>query len=158
MFLPNVFSPRGTITRALTCMCLLGTVGCAQGRAQSNILARQRPWLDCWAIAMRDSIPHYPRHSVVRLDTAWVSGRDTDTLYRAWGLTGFPHPLSWNVGWYPGPGPDSVHIVLIGLGGIGWRLSRSADSLVGSAYEYYDVISDETPLGPVSAHRTRCPS
>jgi hypothetical protein len=109
----------------------------------------------CWAITMRDSVPQYSREYVVQLDTAWLSGRETDTLYRAYGLKGFVEPRSWQ-GWTPRPGTDSIEVVLIGLGGIGWRLGRAADSLVGSAYEYYDAISAETRAGPASAHRTQC--
>lgn len=142
----------------LTALCLATTIGRAQEEAsEPPVRARQRPWLDCWAITTRDSIPNYQRRYVVRLDTAWVTGREEDTLYRAWGLSGFRELPSWNVGWFPGKGPDSLRVVLIGLGGIGWRFGRSGDSLVGAAYEYYDVIPDETPLGPASAHRVECP-
>ena len=142
----------------LACLCLVPVEGGAQGKpAEPRIRVRQRPWLDCWTITTRDSVPNYRQQYVIRLDTAWVSGRDDDTLYRAWGLVGFREVPSGYVGWYPGKGPDSIRVVLIGLGGIGWRLGRSGDSLMGSAYEYYDAISAKTSLGPASAHRTRCP-
>jgi hypothetical protein len=134
---------------------VLSTTAEAQAGPTSTTLTRQRPWLGCWAIAMRDSVSSYQRAYVVQLDTAWLSGRDTDTLYRAWGIEGFAEPRL-GVGWTPGRGRDSIEVVLIGLGGIGWRLGRLHDSLAGFAYEYYDAITAETARGPASAHRLPC--
>jgi hypothetical protein len=48
-------------------------------------------------------------------------------------------------------------VAIIGLGGYGWRLQQRGDSLAGQAYLYYDVVSDERPLGDATARRSACP-
>ncbi|MGN6167615.1 MAG: hypothetical protein ACTHQQ_05530 [Solirubrobacteraceae bacterium] len=107
---------------------------------------------------MQDSVPYMSRQLDLRLDSTKAPTREGPQHYYGAGLTGFPpsgigpNALLWFV-----PTPDSLRLVVIGLGGIGWRLKRHADSLIGDAYEYYDIVPAETPRGAASARRAQCP-
>jgi hypothetical protein len=116
-------------------------------------------WLGCWAIEMRDSTPHLARMLVVRLDDTPAPTRGGGPQnYYGRGYDGFPRdgqwpfPLVW-ASW----SLDSIDVSVISLGGTGWRLKRSGDSLLGGSYEFYDIIPDETPLGWARARRRACP-
>jgi hypothetical protein len=134
-------------------------LGLAAGPCHAQVAAQVSPrdWLGCWAVAMRDSVPYMARSLLLRLDSTRAPTRDGPQHYYGAGLEGFPpsgmrpNPLLWIT-----PSPESLEVVVIGLGGIGWRFTRRADSLTGEAYEYYDIVPNETPRGPASARRQRC--
>ena len=115
-------------------------------------------WLGCWTITMHDTVARRRESVVVRLDStrahsraAWQSyyGARLEDLSRD-SMARFS--VLWGI-----PAEDSLDVWLIGLGGTGWRLGKSGDSLVGGAYHNYDLIPTETALGPASARRRSCP-
>ena len=115
-------------------------------------------WLGCWTITMHDTIARQRRSVVVRLEKTRANSREAWQSYYG----SRPDELSpdsmvqFSVLWGM-PAEDSLDIWLIGLGGTGWRLGKSGDSLAGGAYETYDIIAAETPLGPAGARRRSCP-
>ena len=115
-------------------------------------------WLGCWSISMRDSTAWHSRTMVVRLDSIRAPTRDGPQQYYGAGVDGFDRHGGGQimVRWVPRT-RDSLEVSTIGLGGTGWRLATSGDSLAGVAYEFYDVVDAETDLGPASARRRSCP-
>jgi hypothetical protein len=109
-------------------------------------------------IQMHDSTPRLARNLVVRLDGTRAPTREGPQRYYGLGYDGFPRDGQW-----PFPliwvsrAPDSLDVSVVSLGGTGWRLKRSGDSLVGVAYEFYDIVPDETVRGWASARRQGCP-
>jgi hypothetical protein len=115
-------------------------------------------WLGCWSISMRDSATWSSRTVVVRLDSIRAPTRDGPQQYYGAGVGGFDRQGGGEimVRWVPRT-RDSLDVSTIGLGGTGWRLAISGDSLAGVAYEVYDIVDGETILGPASARRRACP-
>lgn len=106
---------------------------------------------------MRDSTPGIGRRLVVRLDSVAAPTRVGPQQYYGEGFDGFPRlPGQASLIRWLSHATDSLEIVSIGLGGTGWRLGTAGDSLTGQAYEYYDIVPNETPAGPASAHRRAC--
>jgi hypothetical protein len=115
-------------------------------------------WLGCWSISMHDSATRHSRAVVVRLDSIRAPTRGGPQGYYGAGVGGFDRQGGGEVMvlWVP-RARDSMEVSTIGLGGTGWRLATSGDSLVGVAYEFYDIVEAETILGPASARRRACP-
>ena len=88
------------------------------------------------------------RKLVVRLDSAAAPTRDGPQRYYGRGYDVFPRDGQW-----PFPmiwvsrAPDSLDVSVVSLGGTGWRLKRTGDSLLGISYEFYDIVPNETTLG-----------
>ena len=124
---------------------------------EQHVREADRHWLGCWSIQVQDSVPELARNLLIRLDST-PTYRGPPPHYYGMGLEGFRAPgkspswLSWGA-----PSGDSLMVTIIGLGGYGWRFHRSADSLAGLTYLYYDVIPDETVVGRASARRRACP-
>ena len=114
-------------------------------------------WLGCWSISMRDSATWHSRTVVVRLDSIRAPTRDGPQRYYGAGVGGFDRQGGGEIMvlWVPRT-RDSLDVSTIGLGGTGWRLATSEDSLAGVAYEFYDIVDGETILGPASARRHAC--
>jgi len=53
--------------------------------------------------------------------------------------------------------PAKAVQIRLTLGGTGWRLKRTGDSLLGISYEFYDIVPNETTLGWARARRQACP-
>ena len=115
-------------------------------------------WLGCWSISMRDSATRHSWTMVVRLDSLRAPTRDGPQGYYGAGIDGFDRHGGGQIMvlWVPRT-RDSLDVSTIGLGGTGWRLATSGDSLAGVAYEFYDIVDAETNLGPATARRRACP-
>jgi hypothetical protein len=115
-------------------------------------------WLGCWSISMRDSAASHSRTMVVRLDSIPAPTRDSMQRYYGAGVEGFDRHGGGQITMlWVAMTRDSLDVSTIGLGGTGWRLATSGDSLVGFAYEFYDIVDAVTTLGPASARRRACP-
>jgi hypothetical protein len=105
-----------------------------------------------------DTIARQRRPVTVRLDSTRAHAREAWQSYYGARLEELSRDsmvrlsVLWGI-----PAEDSLDIWLIGLGGIGWRLGKSGDSLVGGAYQNYDIVDTETDLGPASARSRSCP-
>jgi hypothetical protein len=115
-------------------------------------------WLGCWSISMRDSTTWHSRTMVVRLDSIRAPTRAGPQQYSGAGVDGFDRHGGGQITvlWVAAT-RDSLDVSTVGLGGTGWRLATSGDSLAGIAYEFYDIVDAETILGPASARRRACP-
>jgi len=141
---------------ALHLLAGAASVGAAQARDVDH--PQRVAWTGCWTIRMADSTPRLSRQLIVRLDTVRAPTRRGPQRYYGAGLDGFPRDGMWPfpIVWVS-PAPESLNVAVISLGGHGWHLATSGDSLLGVTYEYYDIIPDETILGPATARRTPCP-
>lgn len=113
-------------------------------------------WTGCWTIRMHDSVSDLARALLIRLDSTPTHRGSPPNYYGsvlrgAGALDGSPNSLAWAA-----QSRDSLAVTIIGLGGYRWRFQGVGPSLAGQMYHHYDVLSDETPLGPASARRSEC--
>lgn len=145
-------------SRVLPVLALLLTASPGVALSQSDQVRQvDRGWLGCWTIATHESVPGLPRALHVRLDSN-PTYRGPPPNYYGTVLDGpAASARSWQSVSWGAPTKDSLLVTIIGLGGHKWRFQRSADTLTGLTYRYYDVIPDETVLGRASARRAPCP-
>jgi hypothetical protein len=118
----------------------------------------------CWAIRSSEPDPSgdLAQLVILELDTLVVSPAGTGTTpeLRAFGRAGVPRSLRDQrpaYFWHVASGrPDTVDIAMGGMSFPGWRLTPSGDSLVGRAYQFWDLGGVETDGGRVSARRVAC--
>jgi hypothetical protein len=145
-------------SRVLLLAVVLLVVGHSAAWAQRAGGRGVKQWLGCWRIQMQDSTPRLARELLVQLDSVPAPTREGPQQYYGRGYEGFPRDGEW-----PFPliwvsrAPDSVDISVVSLGGTGWRLQRSANSLRGVSYEFYDIGMNETMLGWARGLRQACP-
>jgi hypothetical protein len=132
-------------------------VGSACHRA-NEMPQQAMTWPGCWGISMKPQPPH-ASDLLVRLDSVPATARTGVQEFWGVGIEGFhaAPPQHVRLTWFGGT-QDTLHIETVGLGGVEWDFTRHGDSLIGAAFETYDIVDTRTNLGRATARRQDCPT